>query len=38
MDNIKFYEVSADYVDYLVPHAPHFFATKNKDNRIAEST
>jgi protein AbiQ len=30
MDNIKFYEVSAEYVDYLVPHAPHLF--RNKKN------
>lgn len=25
MDSIKFYEVSADYVDYLAPYAPHLF-------------
>ncbi len=30
MDNIKFYEVSADYVDYLVPHAPHLFHNKEQ--------
>ena len=30
MDNIKFYEVSEDYVDYLVPHAPHLFRNKKQ--------
>ena len=30
MDNIKFYEVSATYVDYLVPYAPHLFHNKQK--------
>ena len=35
MDNIKFYEVSAAYVDYLAPHAPHLF--RNKNPRFANS-
>lgn len=30
MDNIKFYEVSEDYVDYLAPHAPHLFRNKRQ--------
>lgn len=30
MDNIKFYEVSSAYVDYLAPHAPHLFRNKQK--------
>lgn len=30
MDNIKFYEVSEDYVDYLIPHAPHLFRNKKQ--------
>lgn len=28
MDNIKFYQVSPDYIDYLIPHAPHLFHNK----------
>ena len=28
MDNIKFYEMSEDYIDYLVPYAPHLFRNK----------
>lgn len=35
MDNIKFYEVSAAYVDYLAPHAPHLFRNK-KDGQQNE--
>lgn len=30
MDNIKFYQVSPDYIDYLTPHAPHLFHNKQK--------
>lgn len=30
MDNIKFYEVSEDCVDYLIPHAPHLFRNKKQ--------
>lgn len=37
MDNIKYYKVSEDYADYLLPHAPHLFR-KNEDNKIAKST
>lgn len=28
MDNIKFYQVSTAYIDYLIPHAPHLFHNK----------
>ena len=28
MDNIKLYEVSPAYIDYLAPHAPHLFRNK----------
>ena len=35
MDNIKFYEVSAAYVDQLTPHAPHLFRNK-KDGQQNE--
>lgn len=28
MDNIKLYNISSKYVDYLVPHAPHLFHNK----------
>ncbi|MCC8097151.1 MAG: type III toxin-antitoxin system ToxN/AbiQ family toxin [Eubacterium sp.] len=28
MDNIKFYEVSEEYVDYLSPYAPHLFRNR----------
>lgn len=35
MDNIKFYEVSAAYVDYLAPHASHLFRNK-KDGQQNE--
>lgn len=30
MDNIKFYQVSPDYVDYLIPYAPHLFHNKQQ--------
>ena len=30
MDNIKLFEVSEAYVDYLTPHAPHLFRNKQK--------
>lgn len=30
MDNIKIYEISAAYIDYLVPHAPHLFHNRKK--------
>lgn len=28
MDNIKLYQVSPNYVDYLIPYAPHLFHNK----------
>lgn len=28
MDNIRLYEVDADYIDYLLPFAPHLFQNK----------
>ena len=28
MDNIKLYEISPDYIDYLVPSVPHLFRNK----------
>ena len=30
MDNLKFYHVALDYVDYLAPHAPHLFHNSQK--------
>lgn len=30
MDSIKFYEVSEDYVDFLVPHAHHLLCNKKQ--------
>ncbi len=30
MENIKFYEVSASYVDYLASEAPHLYQNKQK--------
>ena len=30
MGNLKFYHVALDYVDYLVPHAPHLFHNSQK--------
>lgn len=30
MDNIKFYEVSGDYINYLSPHVPHLFHNKTE--------
>lgn len=33
MNNIKFYEVSESYVDYLLPHAPHLFHNKQKEQQ-----
>lgn len=30
MDNIKIYQVSPHYVDYLVPYAPHLFHNRQK--------
>lgn len=35
MDNIKFYEISNKYIDYLSPHAPHLFLNK-KPRQINE--
>ena len=37
MDNIKFYEVSAAYVDYLAPHAPHLFRNKKDGHWLNHS-
>ena len=31
MDHIKFYYVSSEYVDYLVPNAPHLFHNKRPE-------
>ena len=28
MDNLKFYEVNQEYIDFLVPFAPHLFHNK----------
>lgn len=28
MENIKLYEVNADYIDYLSAYAPHLFQNK----------
>jgi protein AbiQ len=33
MDNIKFYEVSAEYIDYLAPHIPHLFRNKKDEQQ-----
>ena len=33
MDNIKFYEISNKYIDYLSPHAPHLFLNKKPRQR-----
>ena len=33
MDNIKLYEVSPAYIDYLAPHAPHLFRNKQPGQR-----
>ena len=30
MENIKFYEISETYIDYLSPHAPHLFHNSKK--------
>ena len=30
MDNIQFFEINEDYVDYLVPYAPHLFHNSKK--------
>ena len=35
MDNIKFYEISNKYIDYLSHHAPHLFLNK-KPRQINE--
>ncbi|MFR8209619.1 type III toxin-antitoxin system ToxN/AbiQ family toxin [Hominenteromicrobium sp.] len=31
MDNIRFYEINAKYVDYLAPYAPHLFHNSKKE-------
>ena len=31
MENIKFYEISETYIDYLSPHAPHLFHNSKKE-------
>lgn len=33
MDNIKLYEGSPAYIDYLAPHAPHLFRNKQPGQR-----
>ena len=33
MDNIRFYEVDNDYVDYLLPYAEHLFHNKKTGQR-----
>ena len=30
MDNIRFYEIRTQYIDYLVPYAPHLFHNSKK--------
>jgi protein AbiQ len=30
MDNLKIYEVKNEYIDYLLPYAPHLFKNKKK--------
>ena len=35
MNNIKLYEINAEYIDYLSPHAPHLFHNK-KNTQIHE--
>ena len=30
MDNIRFYEINTDYIDYLVPYEPHLFHNSKK--------
>ena len=37
MDNIRFYEIDAKYVDYLAPYAPHLFHNSKKGQAIRES-
>jgi hypothetical protein len=38
MENIKFYEVNPDYIEYLIPLAPHLFHNKKQHRIIAENT
>lgn len=33
MDNIKLYEINNDYIDYLVPFAPHLFRNKKQNQQ-----
>ncbi len=33
MDNIKIYEVSNAYIDYLLPYAPHLFQNKKSTQK-----
>ena len=33
MDNIKFYQVTNDYIDYLLPYAPHLFQNKKQGQK-----
>lgn len=33
MDNIKLYQVTPDYVDYLLPYAPHLFHNKKPNQQ-----
>lgn len=33
MDNIKMYEVSNSYIDYLLPYAPHLFRNRKQGQR-----
>ena len=30
MNNIEFYQVNNDYIDYLLPYAPHLFHNKKR--------
>ena len=38
MDNIRFYEINAKYVDYLAPYAPHLFHNSKKEFPIVKDT
>lgn len=33
MDNIRFYEVNGDYINYLLPYAPHMFHNKKNTQK-----
>lgn len=37
MENIKLYEVNADYIDYLSAYAPHMFQNKKAGQKKSVS-